>query len=981
MLYTERMFMRLLIILVVTLGMTGQAAANQPVSGVVAVSTGPMKAFSQAIGRDLSAGDDVYLNDEVETGKKTRAQVLLRDESVFSLAPSSKVVFDAFVFDPLAEEGVLEASLIKGGMRFVSGQLAKNTPENIKIKAGSATVGIRGTEIMATHGDTGSTFVLLSGAMEIQTAAGIQLINRSGFGIDVSPEGMLGTVREVPLAEINAILAPPPEAADADDEGNGDSASDDDGEDESESESDSASDDSESESESAEAGSSESDTESAEEGESSFDSAVASAADDSGDADDGGVGLSDMTPAATPVAAEAAAAPPAVSASEAVSSIVDSLAEDSQATVAEAVVASNIGLTLSQSKIAANPYFSSTGKVLIRGNSNFETMGSKYGITRDLLRETFPDGGDVDLTAVDGFDHTTDVNSGGINLDNYDAVLLYMDDSNALSADEQAMLRAFIHTDGKRVVVIGEQHVSMQTPINSALKIFDTDTQGEFRYSAANASGVSEANYNALHLATLTPNNSSNSPLLDGVEAFVGSYDGNSGFPYLSFTRSIIGTNIAPGPVSNDILSISGVGQALDFGTKGALFIGRFSCSSNNSADAHLGASVSSNFVSDGRIQFCRNLFSSLAPNDSLADVEVGTLAATGADGQASFTLTSFTDLFKIVGDKLLLKGGAVLDANNYNLAINTHLADGTTAQSAVQVSVTDGAAQARIVSTRETVTISNGSGGSNNSSVTINGTNLQTDLSDISWISVGLPNTPGQTGLLTLHYKETAGGETFDRFHEIEVNYDCASAYCDDFATSMDTQNDMIFGQHFNADNFGDWSSFFTRFTTGTGTFRHAYNFSSSNGYNEGGSSDPYLDTLNADYSHALSVNYGSRNGVLTTAGTFDGIVDANGDAANFDVSWAIDFLGNGSACTGTSCHLQVGSANNASVLHNLRQGELEAGSGVNAGVYLANMPLPNGKYGMAVKSYLGAEHASGCDASSQCRQHVTDYELMKPQ
>jgi hypothetical protein len=52
-----------------------------------------------------------------------------------------------------------------------------------------------------------------------------------------------------------------------------------------------------------------------------------------------------------------------------------------------------------------------------------------------------------------------------------------------------------------------------------------------------------------------------------------------------------------------------------------------------------------------------------------------------------------------------------------------------------------------------------------------------------------------------------------------------------------------------------------------------------------------------------------------------------------------------------------------------------------VNAGVYLANMPLPNGKYGMAVKSYLGAEHASGCDASSQCRQHVTDYELMKPQ
>ena len=70
----------------------------------------------------------------------------------------------------------------------------ENQPENIKI-AGKATVGIRGTEIMAKHGEESTTFVLLSGSMEIATESGRQLINRSGYGIDISNDGMLGIVR------------------------------------------------------------------------------------------------------------------------------------------------------------------------------------------------------------------------------------------------------------------------------------------------------------------------------------------------------------------------------------------------------------------------------------------------------------------------------------------------------------------------------------------------------------------------------------------------------------------------------------------------------------------------------------------------------------------------------------------------------------------------------------------------------------------
>ena len=64
-----------------------------------------MQAYTQSIGRDLAAGDDVFLNDEVETGEATRPSHAAM--SVFSLAPSSKVVFDEFVYDPMVGEGVL----------------------------------------------------------------------------------------------------------------------------------------------------------------------------------------------------------------------------------------------------------------------------------------------------------------------------------------------------------------------------------------------------------------------------------------------------------------------------------------------------------------------------------------------------------------------------------------------------------------------------------------------------------------------------------------------------------------------------------------------------------------------------------------------------------------------------------------------------------------------------------------------------------
>lgn len=992
--------MRLILAFLLSLGFIGPASANRPVSGVVAVSTGPMQAFSQvsnqAIGRDLTAGDNVFLNDEVETGKKTRAQVLLRDESVFSLAPSSKVVFDEFVFDPLAGEGVLEASLVKGGMRFVSGKLAENKPENIKIKAGKATVGIRGTEIMATLTDKGSTFVLLSGAMEIATEAGRQTIDRSGFGIDVTPEGILGAVREIPLAEINAILSPPTGAEEGDDSSDEEASeeadaeeSDSEAESESEGESDSASSEAESESEaeveSESAASAEpAANESGEESDSSFDSAIASAASDGQDGGGDTMAAVSVDVSVEPSVSAAPAPTVAVSPAEAVSTIVESLAEDSQSGAAASVGAlDNVAVTLnlSQNSVSRKPYYSSDAKLLIRAHTGFFISPDEFGVTRDLLREKFPEATASNIIATDGFEQVNDVANASIDLADYDAIFVYLNDANTVSAAEQALLQGFI-ASGKAVLTIGD----VATPpdvINSALAIYSTTetvsgVSTTYTYSAAEMADPNSSGYDLEHRAALRKVPTGNEDLLAGVETFSGHYEGAGDTPYLDITRD---SGSGPEAITNGLLEVYGeieaggsltislpndgvAYQAVDFGAQGGAFFGRFSCGADSSAGSLSGASISPNAVSTGRMQFCRNMISSLAPTQSLVDVEVGRLEAVGEASQVSFELTNHTDIFRILGDRLLLRKGATPSGQNYNLEITSSFENGESGQSDVTVFVSPDTAETRIISSRDTVRISNGSANSSDQAVTIDDVGLQTELSDIAWISLGTPSTPTETGILTLHYRDTLADETYDRFKQVEVIYDCTGAHCTEFATSMDTLAPLEFGKHFTADDFVEWASessesFFDRFSTGTGSFALSHSSAAdSNAYSTAMATGDYQPAANHDINHALTINYGNRTGTLTTTGSFN---NEGSNSAAIDLEWANFSFGSGP--------VQVLDLDGETI------------SGINTAesyVKLVNLSLPNGKSALAARTHL---YGPMPNCNIDCRFAGHDYTPMKPQ
>ena len=197
--------------------LSGVAQAARPVSGVIAASSAPVPvSFTNEDGADIGRlagiGDPIYLNDEISTGADTSLQILLKDQTVFSIGPNSQLVFDEFIFDPSAADQVsLSASVTKGSFKFISGKISKLKPGAMKLKLPNATASIRGTSVAGRVGDNGaSDIVLLTGAIQLSgvDAVGSVPIDivESGWGISVTSGGELGTPEPYSLEDIASII-------------------------------------------------------------------------------------------------------------------------------------------------------------------------------------------------------------------------------------------------------------------------------------------------------------------------------------------------------------------------------------------------------------------------------------------------------------------------------------------------------------------------------------------------------------------------------------------------------------------------------------------------------------------------------------------------------------------------------------------------------------------------------------------------------
>ena len=120
------------------------AAAEGPRIGQVKTINGEVMILRDSARLPVKPGDPVYTKDIVQTGEHGSIGISFVDNSVFSTGPNSQIGLDEFRFDPAAG-GEMLASVPRGTLSVVSGEITKKSPGALKIKTPTALLGVRGT--------------------------------------------------------------------------------------------------------------------------------------------------------------------------------------------------------------------------------------------------------------------------------------------------------------------------------------------------------------------------------------------------------------------------------------------------------------------------------------------------------------------------------------------------------------------------------------------------------------------------------------------------------------------------------------------------------------------------------------------------------------------------------------------------------------------------------------------------------------------
>jgi hypothetical protein len=117
-------------------------------AGQIKVSKGTV--HIERAGEKLAApvGTKVRESDVIVTGPDGSVGITFLDASLLSAGPNSTLAIDRFAFDSTTNQGAFETSLRSGTLSAVSGKIAKQSPDAMKVRTPVAILGARGTEFV-----------------------------------------------------------------------------------------------------------------------------------------------------------------------------------------------------------------------------------------------------------------------------------------------------------------------------------------------------------------------------------------------------------------------------------------------------------------------------------------------------------------------------------------------------------------------------------------------------------------------------------------------------------------------------------------------------------------------------------------------------------------------------------------------------------------------------------------------------------------
>src|SRR6266581_6056070 len=204
------------------------AQAQTPSVGRASRITGDQLSSAQAPGapvRKLAEGDPVLAGERIRTGAATVLEIEFTDKSRFTLGPNTEFEVEKYfqAAGGVSGEETFHSRILKGAFRYVTGLIARNKRQNVRISVAVATIGIRGThfegEVTERQEKGGKTVdasakvALLEpegsdgNAIVVENKFGSVVIDKAGFGTEIPDEkSPPSPVKRMQLRTIDNLL-------------------------------------------------------------------------------------------------------------------------------------------------------------------------------------------------------------------------------------------------------------------------------------------------------------------------------------------------------------------------------------------------------------------------------------------------------------------------------------------------------------------------------------------------------------------------------------------------------------------------------------------------------------------------------------------------------------------------------------------------------------------------------------------------------
>lgn len=136
----------------------------------------------------LAEGQRVDKGAALKTGPNSGVTIRFDDGQMLALTSNTNLVIDEYRFNPhKPEEGGIITSLLRGGIRTVTGLIGKATPQSVQVTTPVATIGIRGTDFQLFI--DGRLFISVGeGAIGVANASGETVFDGTKVPLGLVPD-------------------------------------------------------------------------------------------------------------------------------------------------------------------------------------------------------------------------------------------------------------------------------------------------------------------------------------------------------------------------------------------------------------------------------------------------------------------------------------------------------------------------------------------------------------------------------------------------------------------------------------------------------------------------------------------------------------------------------------------------------------------------------------------------------------------------